>query len=253
MTWETPGDVEAARRDVGGHEHLVLAALEPVERLDPLALAAVGMEDAHGVALVQEPGRDAVGAHPRAAEDQDALEVGAAPAGAGAARTSATRPPDKTRGRSCRPARMLAADLDLGRVAERPAGEPLDLGREGRGEEEGLAVLRALLDDALHVGQEAHVEHPVDLVEDEDVDLVQRAVALLEVVEQAAGRRRKDVHPPPEVVCLLPVADAAVDDRHPQVGELGELVEGLLHLEREFAGGLEDRGSASRRGRRAAG
>jgi hypothetical protein len=31
----------------------------------------------------------------------------------------------------------------------------------------------ALLDDPLHVVDEAHVEHPVDLVEDEDLDAAQ--------------------------------------------------------------------------------
>src|SRR5208283_398185 len=39
---------------------------------------------------------------------------------------------------------------------------------------------------------------------------------------------------------LLPVADAPVYDRHAQVGEFGELLERLLDLEGEFAGGLEN-------------
>ena len=108
----------------------------------------------------------------------------------------------------------------------RPGRELLDPAEGGR-EEQRLAVLRAFLDDPPDVGKEAHVQHPVDLVQDEDVDLVEGAVPLLQVVQEAAGGRCEDVHPAPEVLGLLPVADAAVHDRHPQVGELAYLWEGL--------------------------
>ena len=54
------------------------------------------------------------------------------------------------------------------------------------------------------------------------------------------GRRRQDVHAPAQIGGLLSVADAPVDDGHPQVGEKGVLMEGLLDLEGELAGRLED-------------
>ena len=57
----------------------------------------------------------------------------------------------------------------------------------GGAEEQVLALARHGVDDALHVGPEAHVEHAVGLVEDERVDAVQQDVALAEHVEQAAG------------------------------------------------------------------
>ena len=44
------------------------------------------------------------------------------------------------------------------------------------------------LADLLDVGNEAHVEHPVGLVDDEDLDAHQHDAAALEMVEQAAGR-----------------------------------------------------------------
>ena len=232
-------DVQAASGDVGGDQDLVLAALEPVQGLDALALAAVGVHDADPVALLDQAGRDAVGAHAGAAEDEDALELGALQEDLQElellrGHDGIEAVGDRVRGG------VRAADLDLGGIAQGPAGELLDLRRQGRREEEGLAVGGALLDDPLDVRQEAHVEHPVDLVQDQDVDLLKGAVALLQVVQEATRRRREDVHAALQVIGLLPVADAPVDDRHPQVRELGVLVEGFLDLERELAGGLED-------------
>ena len=95
-------------------------------------------------------------------------------------------------------------------------------------------------DDALHIGQETHVEHVVDLVEDEDVDVLERAVALLQMVEQSAGRGGEDVHAALQVFQLFSITDAAIDNRHAEVGELGEFLEGFLHLQRELARRLKN-------------
>jgi hypothetical protein len=100
--------------------------------------------------------------------------------------------------------RTLAADLDLERIAQRPTGELFELGRQRRREEQRLPILRTFLHDAFHIGQEAHVEHPVDFVEHEDVDIRQRAVALLQMVQQAPRRRRQDVHTATQIVLCLP-------------------------------------------------
>jgi len=51
-----------------------------------------------------------------------------------------------------------------------------------------------------HVGQKAHVEHPIDLVEHQNLDVIERAIALLHVVQQPAGRRREDIHSTPQIV-----------------------------------------------------
>jgi hypothetical protein len=58
---------------------------------------------------------------------------------------------------------------------------------ERGGEEQRLALGRALGHDAVDGGLEAHVEHAVGLVEDEDRHAVERQVAALEEVLQAAG------------------------------------------------------------------
>ena len=64
--------------------------------------------------------------------------------------------------------------------------------------------------------------------------------ALLEVVEQAAGRGDDDVDAALEFAALVAVADAAEDGDGAEVGEAGEIAEGGLDLRGEFARGLED-------------
>ena len=78
--------------------------------------------------------------------------------------------------------RVARRDLDRRRVAQdrRPTARRIS-SREGRREHQVLAPRREQRDDPLDVRQEAHVEHPVGLVEDEDLDLAE--------VDRPSGRR----------------------------------------------------------------
>ncbi len=61
---------------------------------------------------------------------------------------------------------------------------------------ENSSVWRAAgeqVEDPADVGHEAHVEHPVRLVEDEDLDLAEVGRALADEVEEAAGRGDEDL------------------------------------------------------------
>ena len=71
-------------------------------------------------------------------------------------------------------------------------GQALDLVGEGGREQQRLALLGQVAEDALQVGQEADVEHAVGLVEHHVLDLVEHRVLRLDVVEQPA--RRGDQH-----------------------------------------------------------
>ncbi len=135
--------------------------------------------------------------------------------------------------------RALAADADALGVLEREAGDGLDLGRHGGGKEKRLPVGRAHADDLFDVVDEAHVEHAVHLVEDEDLEVVEAERALLEEVHQAADGGDHDVGAGAHVGALFAVADAAVEEGAAGVGELAKLGEGLVHLGGELAGGLE--------------
>ena len=79
------------------------------------------------------------------------------------------------------------------------------------------------VEDPADVGHEAHVEHPVGLVEDEDLDLAEVGGALADEVEQAAGRGDEDLDAGAQLLDLRIERDAAVHDgrleRHvPAVG-----------------------------------
>ena len=93
--------------------------------------------------------------------------------------------------------------------------------REGRGEEQRLppVVWRAATEDPAQVANEAHVEHPVRLVDNQDFDVPERRRPLLLVVEEAAGRADQEIRDLPQEVPLPVVVDPAEDRerRQPRV------------------------------------
>ncbi len=139
----------------------------------------------------------------------------------------------------------LHADPDG--LTQQVAGELQDRRGHRRAEQQRLTVLRQLAQHAADVGQEAHVEHAVGLVEDEHLQLRQVRVGVLQVVEEAAGRRDDHVGALTEGALLRAHADAAEDARDAQAGVADEALRGLLDLRGELAGGREDQ-----RARRAA-
>ncbi len=127
-------------------------------------------------------------------------------------------------------------------------GERADLVREGRGEQQVLALLRQQREHALDVADEAHVEHAIGFVEHEDLDGREVERLLLDVVEQAAGRRDEDVGATGERALLVVLPDAAEDHHRGErdVGAVG--ADALFHLGGEFT----RRGQDERTDRRAA-
>ena len=124
--------------------------------------------------------------------------------------------------------------LDPNRLIRVRAGELADGAVERGGEEHRLAVVGDAAQDLVDLRLEAHVEHPVGLVEDEDRDGVERDEAAVHQVLQPA--RRGDEH-----VGLLGLrglrreGDAAVDGGDLEPARLAELGEDFGHLNRELA------------------
>ena len=186
-------DIDPSRGDVSGDHDFVFAGFEPVERLDALVLRAVGVEhrdrmvgraqllgnfvrpvlgarkDDHALEIGRREQGDQHVEFPRGIDDIDAVLDG---------RNNAARGPD----------------LNADRIAERPCRELGDFRRKRGGEEERLAGLRALGDDALHRRKKSDIEHAVHLVEHENFDVTQAEGSLLKVVLQATGRGDNDVH-----------------------------------------------------------
>ena len=138
---------------------------------------------------------------------------------------------------------VAARDLDQHRRVQQAVGERLDLVAEGGGEEQALLLLRQHREHLLDVVDEAHVEHAVGFVEDEDLDVREVERALAVVVEQAPRRGDEDVDAAAQLVDLRLHADAA---EHHHAGELGVLAVGahaFLDLRGELARRRQDQGA----------
>ena len=186
-----------ARGDVGRHQHLHLRRLEVGERLEARRLALVAVDrrrlEAVLLELPGEPRGAVLGAHeaqhlPQVARGHDVRQQRAL-----ALRRDLVHALGNGLG-----GRVAARDLDQRRRVEQLVGELLDLVRERRREEQVLPLggCRQQRHDPLDVGDEAHVEHAIGLVEHEDLDLRQVDALLLDVVEQASrasppGSRRR--------------------------------------------------------------
>jgi len=120
------------------------------------------------------------------------------------------------------------------------AGEAADFRRHGRGEEQRLADLRQQADDALDIGDEAHVQHAVRLVDDEDLHIAQQDLAALEEIEHAARGGDEHIDAAVELLQLLDEGFAADQQRLAQLVIFAVGVEVLGHLGGELACRLQD-------------
>ena len=131
-------------------------------------------------------------------------------------------------------------DRNLDRIGEIGRGDLADRLRHGRREQQGLALGRDQGGDPAQRMDEAEIEHLVGLVEDEELDLAQRDGALVDEVEQAAGRGDEDVDMLAERADLLADGHAAEDHGRLDRGEVGIGADRGLDLRRELAGRRQD-------------
>ena len=119
-------------------------------------------------------------------------------------------------------------------------GDAPDFRRHGRGEEQRLPGERHQLADALDVGDEAHVEHPVGFVDDEKLDAGHQEPAALGVIEQAARRRDQHVDAARELAVLVVKRNAPDDEGDVELVIGAVLDEAFLDLRGELARRLQD-------------
>ena len=136
--------------------------------------------------------------------------------------------------------RRLARHFDANRAGQEHVGDALDLGRHGGREEQRLPGERRQLKNALDIGDEPHVQHPVGLIDDHDLDACQQQLAALEMIQQAARRGNQHIDAPVDQLVLLTKADTANQQRLGQLGVFGIGVEILGHLRRQFARRRQD-------------
>src|SRR5690606_19195792 len=236
-------NIEATGGDIRGDEQLQLSAPEIFQHGHTRALVHVAMERA-GVELVT---------HERAEERRDLCLAVAEDDGI--AEPFTFRADEFTQPRALRPglrARLYQELLDVGGGGCGPRHldthgrlqellcKLSNLRRHGGGEEQRLPREGDELADALDVRDEAHVEHPVGLVDDQNLDAGEKQLAPLEMVEQAAGRRDQHVGPPLELALLILEGHAADEERDVEAVILAVAREIFLHLRGKLPGRLQN-------------
>ena len=237
MTQGTPAT--SRPRAVGGHQHFQIAGLEGFQRLHAVSLGLVAVDGFGLHTIAFELAGQAGGADLGVGEHDDLLQ--------------AARLHQVHHGRALVVARHLVGDLrdgvgggvaggdlDLDRLVQVRAAQLADFVAEGGREQQALALRGQQADDALQVGQEAHVQHAISLVQHQDADLTQVHVLLFHVIQQAARRGDQDFAATAQRFALRTDVHAAEHHGRTQRRLLAVALDAFVHLVRQFARGRED-------------
>ena len=248
------GDIEPARRDVARHQKLELPVAKAVERPEPRILVHVAMQRADRISMALE--RAVEGRHVALAiaEDDRVGEIGACRVDELPQRRAllvrfAARGDEALD--DVLAGRGRLGDFHAHRVAEEPVDELRDLRRHCRREEERLPREGEEFDDPLDVGDEAHVEHAVGLVDDENLNAGQKQPAAFEMIEQSAGGCDQHVGAARDDLVLLVEGHAADQEREAELMVDAVASKAVLHLACKLARRLEDQRARHPRARTA--
>jgi len=161
--------VDAAGGDVGGHEHGRPGRLEGGERLLPLGLRLVAVDGGRVDAGLLEVAVELVGAVLRPCEHDHAARGLIAQEPQQERLLFALRHEEHRLGHRLR-GRRSRGGSHFEWIAKHRIGKVTNLAGKRGGEEERLPVARQLAHDLPNVMDEAHVEHPISLVEHEELD-----------------------------------------------------------------------------------
>ena len=224
-------NVDPAGRDVGGHEPAEGPTLEALHDPRPLGLGHAAVEPLGGTAPVEEPVGEFVDHSLSVAEDEAAARIVEIDEAAERGRLGVVADLVKHLIDRWRTGITGPVNADLARGAGMMLDEPADRRREGGGEEHRLALGRGRTQKLLEILAEAHVEHPIGLVEDEDLDRGEIEAAATEKIDEPPRRADDDLGAAPQIGELPFVGSPAVD-RH----GANPLLEGreLLRLRRDL-------------------
>ena len=234
-----PADVQTARRDIAAHQQPQLARLEFLQRGETDRLRHVAMQRARVELMPHQRFMQNVHIAFAVAENQRVLHV--LGADQTAQRLALVVLGDQ--GQPLGDARRHAGgprDGDLLGVLQERVGEPFDFRPHRGGEEQRLPGGGQQRDDPLNIRDEAHVEHPVRLVDHQHAGIGQQDQATLEHIEQTARRRDQHIDAAVEHFLLIGHALAADDEGVGQFQVFAVLNKVLRHLQREFARRLQD-------------
>jgi hypothetical protein len=246
-------DVQATRGDVRGHEHWQLALLEVGEDAQPPLLVDVAGEGTSLPAVAAQPVLEPPRLLARVGEDEDAAAALALEQ-AEEQRELLVAPHVVEHLLGLLHRLLLGGDGDLGGVVHELPRQLHHPERQRGREQERLPALRPgqPAQDEAQVRDEAHVEHPVGLVDHQHFNAAGRPDVLLQVVDEAPRRAHEHVAALAERLTLLVVVDAAVDGEHAEAGVRAEEPRVGLDLHDQLPRGGDDQharrgGAAPRR------
>ena len=124
--------------------------------------------------------------------------------------------------------------FDYMRVDQEVIRETSNFTRHGSRKQEVLPFRGKRADDPLNVGEEAHIEHVISLIQYECLDLVQAQLPLAQQIEHTSRTADDDFRSPAEVPYLFVNRDPAVNDGHLHPGELGQSADFSRDLRRKL-------------------
>ena len=136
-----------------------------------------------------------------------------------------------------------AADLDRLRLLQELAGEFLNLAGERGREEKGLPLTRQELHDLADRGNKSHVEHPVGLIKNKELDVCEGLFPSSNQVEKSTRRGDHDIGPLLERLDLGTLAHTPEDRGHGERHVLGVSTDILLDLDDQLSGRGNDEGA----------
>ncbi len=241
-------DVDATRRDVGGHEYRGAARLEALEHAGALVLGFAAVQGLGRDTLLTQALGDALGAQLGAREHDRAAALAGGDLGQHRVLVAAVDEQHVVVHRGDRGAAVLRRMQFV--LGQELPHQRLDVVVERRREQQALAVVRRVGEQRADLGQEAHVGHLIGLVERGHLDLAEDARVLPQVVAEAAGGGNEDVDAAAQLVDLLGERGAADGGAHVESERTGVRGERIDDLECEFAGRHENQ-RARTLGRRA--
>src|SRR6478736_8874970 len=230
-------DVDAARGDVGRHEHVHGTVAEGAEHPVAHGLGETTVQGCREHAALAQLTGDAVRAELGAGEDDDPT---AATGQLGREGLLVLRVDEQHVVAHRRDGRLGVVGRVGDRVDQVAVDQGVDALVEGGGEQQALTARRDLVEDGGDLGQEAHVGHVVGLVEHGDLHAAQLDGAAVHQVGEPARGGNEDVDALVERLDLRLVGQAAGDQLVAQAGDVHERLERVAHLHGELSGRHQD-------------
>lgn len=233
--------IQSSRRNIGGDQNPETALLEAGQRFGAHGLALVAVNGVAVNARCTQLFHHPVGGVLHLGENEGLVDLGIAQKGDQQGILVLFPHEEHLLGNTLHRG-FVGRDGHQHRVADHGVGQLHHFRSYGGREKQGLALRRNLRQHPFDVGDEAHIEHPVHLVENEDLYLIQVDESLLHQVEQPTGSGHENIDPTVQGTDLAGLVDPAEDHGMAEEKKASISLNAFPDLRCEFAGGGENEG-----------